>query len=165
MVGLVILYDHVHPQGAFVKGSNVDVSTERIRVVNAPTHYQGSLPPPPSYPLSRSFISSSDDLFVISTGERLCQAVEGPTALQERGPPERSTLHHEALERGEHAEEHKKSAGRMITEAARLLHQKLRDSRPHSFADNCRTISSFSHDRLCGSAQRRPEIPLPSRKT
>lgn len=25
MVGLVILYDHVHPQGAFVKGSNVDV--------------------------------------------------------------------------------------------------------------------------------------------
>lgn len=26
MVGLVILYDHVHPQGAFVKGSNVDVS-------------------------------------------------------------------------------------------------------------------------------------------
>lgn len=28
MVGLVILYDHVHPQGAFVKGSNVDVSTD-----------------------------------------------------------------------------------------------------------------------------------------
>ena len=27
MVGLVILYDHVHPQGAFVKGSNVDVSS------------------------------------------------------------------------------------------------------------------------------------------
>jgi len=26
MVGLVILYDHVHPQGAFVKASNVDVS-------------------------------------------------------------------------------------------------------------------------------------------
>ncbi|XP_015510970.1 CYFIP-related Rac1 interactor B [Neodiprion pinetum] len=25
MVGLVILYDHVHPQGAFIKGSNVDV--------------------------------------------------------------------------------------------------------------------------------------------
>jgi len=29
MVGLVILYDHVHPQGAFVKGSNVDVSKEK----------------------------------------------------------------------------------------------------------------------------------------
>jgi len=29
MVGLVILYDHVHPQGAFVKGSNVDVSTKK----------------------------------------------------------------------------------------------------------------------------------------
>lgn len=26
MVGLVILYDHVHPQGVFFKGSNVDVS-------------------------------------------------------------------------------------------------------------------------------------------
>lgn len=25
MVGLVILYDHVHPHGAFVKASNVDV--------------------------------------------------------------------------------------------------------------------------------------------
>lgn len=25
MVGLVILYDHVHPSGAFVKTSNVDV--------------------------------------------------------------------------------------------------------------------------------------------
>lgn len=25
MVGLVILYDHVHPNGAFVKASNVDV--------------------------------------------------------------------------------------------------------------------------------------------
>lgn len=29
MVGLVILYDHVHPQGAFVKGSNVDVSIRK----------------------------------------------------------------------------------------------------------------------------------------
>lgn len=29
MVGLVILYDHVHPQGAFVKGSNVDVSMKK----------------------------------------------------------------------------------------------------------------------------------------
>jgi CYRIA/CYRIB Rac1 binding domain len=28
MVGLVILYDHVHPQGAFVKASNVDVRVE-----------------------------------------------------------------------------------------------------------------------------------------
>ena len=26
MVGLVILYDHVHPNGAFVKAANVDVS-------------------------------------------------------------------------------------------------------------------------------------------
>jgi hypothetical protein len=26
MVGLVILYDHVHPVGAFQKSSNVDVS-------------------------------------------------------------------------------------------------------------------------------------------
>jgi CYRIA/CYRIB Rac1 binding domain len=28
MVGLVILYDHVHPQGAFVKASNVDVCAQ-----------------------------------------------------------------------------------------------------------------------------------------
>lgn len=27
MVGLVILYDHVHPVGAFVKASDVDVSS------------------------------------------------------------------------------------------------------------------------------------------
>ncbi len=27
MVGLVILYDHVHPVGAFQKSSNVDVSS------------------------------------------------------------------------------------------------------------------------------------------
>lgn len=32
MVGLVILYDHVHPQGAFVKGSNVDVSVKLTSV-------------------------------------------------------------------------------------------------------------------------------------
>lgn len=31
MVGLVILYDHVHPQGAFVKASNVDVSAQYSR--------------------------------------------------------------------------------------------------------------------------------------
>ena len=31
MVGLVILYDHVHPRGAFVKGSNVDVSIDRLK--------------------------------------------------------------------------------------------------------------------------------------
>ena len=28
MVGLVILYDHVHPVGAFVKAADVDVSCE-----------------------------------------------------------------------------------------------------------------------------------------
>ena len=26
MVGVIILYDHVHPIGAFVKSSNIDVS-------------------------------------------------------------------------------------------------------------------------------------------
>lgn len=37
MVGLVILYDHVHPQGAFVKGSNVDVSAFLI-IYNFPQY-------------------------------------------------------------------------------------------------------------------------------
>ena len=32
MVGLVILYDHVHPQGAFVKASNVDVSMNTCQI-------------------------------------------------------------------------------------------------------------------------------------
>ena len=27
MVGVIILYDHVHPLGAFVKNSNIDVSS------------------------------------------------------------------------------------------------------------------------------------------
>ena len=27
MVGVIILYDHVHPVGAFTKSSNIDVST------------------------------------------------------------------------------------------------------------------------------------------
>ena len=27
MVGLIILYDHVHKEGAFVKGSKIDVGT------------------------------------------------------------------------------------------------------------------------------------------
>lgn len=60
------------------------------------------------------------------TGQRLREAIKGPAALQERGPSERSSLYHEALERGEHAEEHKESTRCMITEATRLLYQKLR---------------------------------------
>lgn len=61
------------------------------------------------------------------TGQRLCEIIEGPAALQERGPSQRPPLHHEALERGEHAEKHQESACRMITEATRrLLYQKLR---------------------------------------
>lgn len=32
MVGLVILYDHVHPNGAFVKAANVDVSVIEIDI-------------------------------------------------------------------------------------------------------------------------------------
>lgn len=108
MVGLVILYDHVHPQGAFVKGSNVDVSS-----VRRPTRGHEA------YPALACFLTWLSAIFA---GERLCEAVEGPTALQERGPAQRPALHHEALERGEHAEKHKESASRMIAEAARLLH-------------------------------------------
>lgn len=59
-------------------------------------------------------------------GQRLCEAVKGSAALQERGTAECPPLYHEALERGEHAEKHKELARRMITEATRLLHQKLR---------------------------------------
>jgi hypothetical protein len=33
MVGLVILYDHVHPVGAFQKSSNVDVSSTYEAIV------------------------------------------------------------------------------------------------------------------------------------
>lgn len=34
MVGLVILYDHVHPVGAFVKASDVDVSIIKLRIMS-----------------------------------------------------------------------------------------------------------------------------------
>jgi hypothetical protein len=32
MVGVIILYDHVHPAGAFVKTSTIDASTDDLTV-------------------------------------------------------------------------------------------------------------------------------------
>lgn len=46
--------------------------------------------------------------------------------MQKRGSTERSSLHHQAPERGEHTEKHQEPASSMIIEAARLLHSKLR---------------------------------------
>lgn len=33
MVGVIILYDHVHPQGAFVRSSNIDIKGS-VKVLN-----------------------------------------------------------------------------------------------------------------------------------
>lgn len=45
MVGVIILYDHVHPAGAFVKTSNIDVCLSH-------THTRGSQPMTPSSTLA-----------------------------------------------------------------------------------------------------------------
>lgn len=41
MVGVIILYDHVHPAGAFVKTSNIDV---RLSLTHTLTHTQTGVP-------------------------------------------------------------------------------------------------------------------------
>lgn len=56
----------------------------------------------------------------------MCKITEGSATVQERGSVERAPLHHETLERREHAEEHKEPAGGMITETTWLLYQNLR---------------------------------------
>lgn len=38
MVGVIILYDHVHPVGAFAKTSKIDVSTHKSLVFKTDTH-------------------------------------------------------------------------------------------------------------------------------
>jgi hypothetical protein len=59
-------------------------------------------------------------------GKRLCKASEGSAALQERRTFERLAIYDQAFERRQHPKEYKELVGRMIAEAARMLHSKLK---------------------------------------
>lgn len=76
MVGVIILYDHVHPNGAFNKSSKIDVGRAHIR-----TRPSASLSLSPTL-WHGLFVSPSAD-------ERLHKSAEGPAGGQSRRSPQR----------------------------------------------------------------------------
>uniref|UniRef100_A0A8C3QEW2 CYRIA/CYRIB Rac1 binding domain-containing protein n=1 Tax=Cyanoderma ruficeps TaxID=181631 RepID=A0A8C3QEW2_9PASS len=105
MVGVIILYDHVHPVGAFAKTSKIDVSRRGAAAVGSQAV---PLPPgavTPGVPLpglssededgeegGRSPRGAHSPSLCPPSDERLHQSLERPTLNQHRGAPERSEV-------------------------------------------------------------------------
>lgn len=74
MVGVIILYDYVHPVGAFAKSSKIDVSTNIFT------------------PPSQFAACSTANVSSWSTDERLHQSSQGSASEQRRRPSQRSQV-------------------------------------------------------------------------
>lgn len=76
MVGVIILYDYVHPVGAFAKSSKIDVSTR----------------PRPLPTLTAGERRTVNPLRLSPPDERLHQGAEGAASQQRGRPPQRSQV-------------------------------------------------------------------------
>lgn len=87
MVGVIILYDHVHPNGAFNKSSKIDVRHTHT-LSHCCTHMEtASLWI--CFVLFCEAAFSFAVCFFFSSDERLHKSPEGPAGRQRRRPPER----------------------------------------------------------------------------
>lgn len=88
MVGVIILYDHVHPVGAFAKTSKIDVSVLGFDFCSPDVYKCTCLGGPLSQGLDISVLIGR----LIPADEGLHQGVEGATVQQRGGSPQRTEV-------------------------------------------------------------------------
>lgn len=91
MVGVIILYDHVHPVGAFAKTSKIDVSTLIFRTLSSDFY------PPEMQNCSVSGgwggdLSVGEPFPLVSADEGVHQSAKRAAVQQRGGSPQRSEV-------------------------------------------------------------------------
>lgn len=91
MVGVIILYDHVHPNGAFNKSSKIDVRHTHTHLydLSSADNVTAALWTVDLFcDAAFELLRSHSDSVHVSSDERLHKSPEGPAGRQRRRPPE-----------------------------------------------------------------------------